>query len=96
MAAVGMSKGQLSKMIRTEALVYSISGSLLGSVLGLLVSKNLYTLLISKHFPNSLWQLPLTSLAFILVFVAFATALAVYKPIKQMKEISIIDTIKEL
>lgn len=96
MRAVGMDERQITKMIACEAFTYAALGCIVGCGIGLPLSKMLYSFLITEHFPSAIWQLPITSLAIILLFVSFAAILAVYAPAKHIKKISVTETIKEL
>ncbi|MBV1818122.1 ABC transporter permease [Clostridium cochlearium] len=96
MRAVGMSQKQITKMIIAEAIIYATSGCVVGSILGLFLSNRLYYTLITKHFSYATWKVPFVSLIIILLFVIIAIILAVYKPIKYMRNISITETINEL
>ncbi|MDO5400696.1 MAG: FtsX-like permease family protein [Eubacteriales bacterium] len=96
MRAVGMDERQITKMIACEAFTYATLGCIVGCGIGLPLSKMLYGFLITGHFPSAIWQLPITSLAIILLFVSFAAILAVYAPAKRIKKISVTETINEL
>lgn len=96
MRAVGMDERQITKMIACEAFTYAALGCIVGCGIGLPLSKMLYGFLITEHFPSAIWQLPITSLAIILLFVSFAAILAVYAPAKRIKKISVTETINEL
>lgn len=96
MRAVGMDERQITKMIACEAFTYAALGCIVGCGIGLPLSKMLYGFLITGHFPSAVWQLPITSLAIILLFVSLAAILAVYAPAKRIKKISVTETINEL
>ncbi|MDO5350242.1 MAG: FtsX-like permease family protein [Lachnospiraceae bacterium] len=96
MRAVGMDKDQISKMIASEAFTYGFWGCGIGCGVGLPFSKFFYDFLITDHFPYAVWNLPIGSLAVILLFVIAAAVLAVYVPVKRMQNISVTETINEL
>lgn len=96
MRAVGMDGHQISKMIASEAFTYAFWGCGIGCAVGLPFSKLLYDFLITDHFPYAVWNLPVGSLAVILLFVIAAAVLAVYVPVKRMRNISVTETINEL
>lgn len=96
MRAVGMDERQITKMIACEAFTYAALGCIVGCGIGLPLSKMLYGFLITGHFPSAVWQLPITSLVIILLFVSLAAILAVYAPAKRIKKISVTETINEL
>ena len=66
MRAVGMSKKQLGKMIKAEALTYACLGCIAGLIIGLLLSRWLYGFLVTSHYPYAIWHLPVSGLLVIL------------------------------
>lgn len=96
MRAVGMDGRQLSKMILAEAFTYAFWGCIIGCAVGLPFSKVIYDFLITDHFPYASWNLPIGSLAVIVLFVIAAAVLAAYSPAKRMRTISVTETINEL
>lgn len=86
--AVGMSDGQLAKMIVAETLTYAAVGSVSGTVLGLLLHKKLYEFLVSYRW-NDPWQLPLGELCLITAIVAVSVVLAIYHPVRKIRGMSI-------
>ena len=96
MRAVGMSEHQVTKMIVAETFTYALSGCIVGSVVGLLISKLLYDSLITAHFSYAIWSLPVIPMLIILLFVVLAAIAAVYPPSKRIKNISVTETINEL
>ena len=57
MLAVGMSGKQLKRVVRAEAAAYAITGSIVGGVLGLLLHRFFFGLLITSNW-GQLWQPP--------------------------------------
>ena len=96
MRAVGMDKHQITKMIASEAFTYAVAGCVVGCGIGLLISKFLYDILITPHFPYAVWSIPVVSLIVILIFVIGASILAVHNPTRRIKNISVTETINEL
>lgn len=96
MRAVGMGEHQIAKMIAAEAFTYAFLGCVVGCAVGLPLSKLLYDFLIAGHFPYAVWNLPITSLVVILLFVVLAAIAAVYAPAKRIQNISVTETINEL
>jgi ABC-type antimicrobial peptide transport system permease subunit len=96
MRAIGMGERQVTKMIAAEAFTYALSGCVAGCVIGLLVSKLLYDTLITDHFSYAAWSVPIVPLVIILLFVFVAAIVAVYKPSKRIRNISVTETINEL
>lgn len=90
--AIGLSDRQLANMIVAEAFTYAITGTICGSVLGIVFNKILFSKLIAYRWGDA-WRVPLVELGIIIVVVAIAVILAVRNPIRKMKEISIVDTI---
>jgi len=96
MRAVGMDGQQLTRMIAIEASTYALTGSVTGCVVGLPLSKWMYAVLITKHFPYFTWTVPIASLLIILLFVTAATAAACYVPAKRIRNMAVVDTINQL
>ena len=90
--AIGLSDRQLSKMIIAEAATYAIAGSIVGAALGVLCNKFLFDLLISRQWGDP-WLLPWGKLIVIVLIVLFSVVIAVYGPIKRIRNMSIVDTI---
>lgn len=93
MRAIGMSTRQITKMIAAEAATYAVSGCVVGCGVGLPLHKLLYDYLITSHFDYFTWSIPIVPITVILLFVAFASAAAVYAPSKRIRSMSIVGTI---
>ena len=90
--AIGLSNRQLAKMIIAEASTYAITGTICGSVLGIVCNKILFSKLITYKWGDA-WSVPLVQLGIIIVVVAIAVILAVRNPIKKLEKTSIVDII---
>lgn len=95
MRAVGMDGGQLSRMITAESLTYAISGLVVGCVAGLLLSRYLHIMLLTRYFGTT-WSLPVPLLCIIFLFDFAAAFLAAYAPSKRIRNMAITETINEL
>ncbi len=95
MRAVGMDGEQLTRMIAAEALTYAISGLIVGSGMGVVLSRFLYVKLVTRFF-GSQWSLPIVLIAIIVVFDTVSAAAAVYAPAKWIRSMPITATINEL
>ena len=96
MRAVGMEAHQITRMIAAEAATYAVSGCVVGCAAGLLLSKLLYDVLITRHFAYAVWSVPLLPLTVILLVALAAAVAAVYAPAKRIRRLAITDTINEL
>ena len=96
MLAVGMDKRQITKIITAETFTYSISGCVVGILLGMLISKLLYDTLITSHFSYATWSIPIIPIIIILFVVIITSIAAIYAPSKRIRNMSITNTIKEL
>ncbi len=94
MRSIGMGANQLYKMIAAEAAAYAVLGCIAGCVLGLPLNKMMFQFLITDKWGIS-WRLPVSSLALIVLLCFLSAAVAVRRPIKQMKGMAIVDTIKQ-
>ena len=95
MRAVGMDGGQLARMIRAESLTYAISGLIVGCVVGLLLSRYLHIMLLTRYFGTA-WRLPVPLLCIIVLFDFAAAFMAAYAPSKRIRNMAITETINEL
>ena len=84
--AIGLSNRQLAKMIIAEASTYAITGTICGSVLGIVCNKILFSKLITYKWGDA-WSVPLVQLGIIIVVVAIAVILAVRNPIKKLENL---------
>lgn len=96
MRAVGMDEHQITKMIAAEAVTYSISGCIVGVVVGLFISKFLYDNLITAHFSYATWSIPIMPIIIVLLVVAITAIAAVYAPSKRIRNMAVTDVINEL
>lgn len=92
MRAIGMSGRQLIKMITAEAVTYSVTGSIVGCLIGLPLHKLLFEQMVTSHWGDP-WQLPLEMLGIIVAIVIGTSILAVQGPSKRIREMSVVDTI---
>lgn len=95
MRAVGMDNRQLTRMISSEAFTYAVSGLILGSGIGIPLSRFLYTVMITHHF-GVVWHLPVTLLVVVIIFVFVSAVIAVHAPSKRICSMAIAETINEL
>jgi len=92
MRAVGISGRQLKRMVTAEAAAYAITGSIAGGVLGLLLHRLFFGLMIASNW-GELWQPPLAVLAITILAAILTTLIAVISPTKKIKEMSIINVV---
>lgn len=95
MRAVGMDGSQLARMITAESLTYAISGLVVGCVAGLLLSRYLHIMLLTRYFGTA-WSLPVSLLCIIVLFDFAAAFLAAYAPSKRIRNMAITEIINEL
>lgn len=96
MRAIGMDTHQITKMITSETMTYAFGGCMAGCLIGLPLSKWIYDNLITTHFSYAIWKFPVWNLIIIILFVFVAALLALYSPVKRIKNMEIIDSINEL
>lgn len=90
--AIGLSARQLNKMVVAEACVYTVTGSVIGTILGLVCNKKLFEMLITSSWGDN-WTVPWMELVIILLVMIFAVVFAVRGPVRKMHTMSIVDTI---
>lgn len=95
MRAIGMDSRQICKMICAETLTYAISGILTGGILGLLLHRKFFQLIISAYFGVP-WTVPVKELLIILLVVVLASATSVVRPVKRILSNTVTETISEL
>ncbi len=93
MRSIGMGTGQLYRMIAAEAATYAVLGCIAGCVLGLPLNKMMFQFLIADKWGIG-WRLPAPSLALIVILCFGSAALAIRRPIRKIRRLSIVDTIK--
>lgn len=96
MRAIGMDARQMTKMIAAEALTYATSGCLAGTAIGLLLSKRMFTGLITSHYSNVTWRVPVIPLAIILLFMTVSVLTAIGTPAKRIARMSVTEAINTL
>jgi putative ABC transport system permease protein len=94
MRAVGMSSRQLGRMVGAEALVYCLTGSFVGCILGvrlqLFMLRNMLTAIDIK------WSFPYVQILSIFAAVILVTLLSVAGPLKKVRSQGISETIGTL
>lgn len=94
MRAVGMGTNQLCKMIAAEAFTYAVFGCVTGCILGLPANKALFNLLITRNWGFLEWRPPVASLVLIVFICTGSAALSICRPIRQISNMVIVDTMK--
>ncbi|AEE91951.1 conserved membrane protein of unknown function [Tepidanaerobacter acetatoxydans Re1] len=92
MRAVGMSGKQLKKMVAAEAAAYAISGSLAGGILGLILHRFFFGMLITSNW-GELWQPPLAVLVVTVSVAVLTTFIAVISPTRKIEKMSIFNVV---
>lgn len=92
MRAVGMSGKQLKRMVTAEAAAYAISGSLAGGVLGLLLHRFFFGLMITSNWGDP-WHPPISVLAVTILAAILTTFVAVISPTRKMERMSIVNVV---
>ena len=88
-----METGQLYKMIAAEAFTYAVLGCVAGCVLGIPLNKMMFQFLIADKWGTG-WSVPVASLVLIVLLCLASAAIAIRRPIKQISQMAIVDTIK--
>lgn len=92
MRAIGMSCGQLTKMLGAEAAAYALFGCMLGCAFGLPIHRFLYGRLVTARWGTP-WTVPYGALALILLVVTLASGAAILGPARQIRRMSVTDVI---
>lgn len=96
MRAVGMSAGQLTRMIAAEAFTYAACGFFTGCAVGLALSKYMYDHMITAHFYYFTWEPPVGQIFLVFAFVFLTAVAAVRAPARRIREMAVTDVINEL
>ena len=94
MRAVGMTGGQLDKMVLSEASAYGFTGCIAGCILGVLLQRFLIFNMLSSVRIN--WKFPLTQLILILALVMLFTVISIISPLKRIKSRGISEVVNSL
>ncbi|MDO4332875.1 MAG: ABC transporter permease [Eubacteriales bacterium] len=95
MRAVGMSGGQLVKMVAAQAGTYALGGMIIGYCAGLPIHRFLFEKMVTFRWGDP-WHFPASYAGVIAAVVLISTAAAVYGPAKRIKEMSVVDTISNV
>ena len=94
MRAVGMDMSQMKRMIYAETFTYAVSGTLAGMILGVPLHRFAWQNLIFNQW-NDPWRSPVTALIVIIALVIISCILAVWKPLKRIENMAVVDIISE-
>ncbi len=92
MRAIGMSVRQLIRMVSGETMAYIISGTVIGCAAGLPVNRLLFQMLVTSRWGDA-WELPVWELLLILAVMFGSVFFAVIGPARQIKKMTVADTI---
>lgn len=87
MHSLGIQNKQLKRMIITEALSYSLLGSICGCIIGVPLHFIFFTEAVTENFPTAVWKFPTDIMIIIVIGCMFVTWLSVLKPIKSINKI---------
>lgn len=92
MRAIGMSVRQVVRMVVGETLTYTLSGVAQGCVIGLPINRILFRSLVTFRWGDA-WELPVWELLVIVAVMLLSVCLAVAGPARQIREMTVVDTI---
>lgn len=92
MRAIGMSVRQVTRMVISEAMAYTVSGVALGCIAGLPVNKILFHSLVTSRWGDG-WKFPGWELLVIVIIMLISVFLAVMEPARRIRQMTIVDTI---
>lgn len=92
MRAVGMSTGQLVRMVFSETMTYMIFGAVFGCLTGLPLNRVLFTSLVTSRWGEE-WRVPGGELLVIVIIMLAAVLLAVMGPAMRIRRMTVVDTI---
>ncbi len=92
MRAIGMSVRQLNRMVLGETMTYTVFGVLFGCAVGLPLNRRLFQALVTSRWGDA-WSIPGWEMSVILVVMLGSVCLAAAGPAKQIKRMTVVDTI---
>lgn len=92
MRAVGMSGKQFKKMVTAETAAYAVSGSLTGGILGLILHRFFFRMLIASNW-GEIWKPPLVVLIVTILAAILTTFIAVISPTRKIEKMSIVNVV---
>lgn len=95
MRAIGMSSGQMVRMVAAETVTYIFFGIVTGCVAGTALNYMIFNLMVTSRWGDA-WTFPGVETVVILVVMILAAAAAVRGPSRRIHEMSIVDTISAL
>ena len=90
--AIGVSTKQLAKMVIAEAATYTVMGTVVGSIFGLAFHKLLFGMMITYNWGDT-WNIPWNERGSIAAIMFFSSIVAVYRPVKRLRKMSIVENI---
>lgn len=93
MRAVGMSDRQLVGMVAAEAAAYVFAGIAAGCLLGLWLHKFIFEHMVSFRWGDP-WYVPVRYMGMIIALILASAVAAVYRPMKQIRKMSIVETLR--
>lgn len=92
MRAVGMSGKQLKKVVRAEAAAYALTGCITGGVLGILLHRILFDMLVTSMWGEP-WKPPIAFLMVTVGAVIITTMIAIIFPAKKIEQTDIVNVV---
>lgn len=92
MRAIGMSIRQLIRMVWSEVMTYTVFGVIFGCIIGLPLNRVLFLSLVTSRWGDP-WSIPGWELLVIVIIMLVSVCLAVMGPAKQIRRMTVVDTI---
>lgn len=92
MRAIGMSVRQLIRMVTGETLTYTVFGVIFGCLAGLPLNRFMFCAMVTDKWGEA-WSVPVWELLVILIVMLASVCLAVLGPARQIKRMTVVDTI---
>lgn len=92
MRAIGMSVGQLIRMVTGETLTYTVFGLIFGCLAGLLLNRFMFHTIVTNKWGEA-WSLPGWEMVVIVFVMLASVCLAVLNPARQIKRMTVVETI---
>ena len=92
MRAIGMSVGQLIRMVTGETLTYTVFGLIFGCLAGLPLNRFMFHTIVTNKWGEA-WSLPGWEMVVIVFVMLASVCLAVLNPARQIKRMTVVETI---
>ena len=89
-----MSTEQLTRMVVSETMTYAVFGVFFGCAAGIPLNRFLFRRLVTSRWGDA-WSVPLWELLVIVAVMAVSACMALAGPTRQVRKMTVVDTMKK-